>query len=176
MITSARSRHRSRFVAPARRSRSALGDLADPLIWWPSDIKALVAQADGEISGLARDVTAETAAHGNLTIDRPTELAWKAFYKEWVTFRDGLGWFGNMTGATVDRVRDFRQRNAAWRDKIASTGGKVTGPAPSNLDPEDPIDKLLGAAKYVGIGLGAFALFRIASDAGLFRAIGGKRP
>jgi hypothetical protein len=137
-----------------------LGEAGDPLIWWPGAIEDLVRQVDGEVDQLARAVSNErhrtgAAIIGNLTLDE-----FKAFYNEWKRYKDGLGWWGKMTGATVDRTRNYRKRAMDWRDKFVGLGvSTLVAPAPPA--PKSGFPWVKTAFVLGGIAVGAYAVSKL---------------
>jgi len=120
----------------------------------PSAIKQEIASVDAYIRRIDGDVQAHKGKLTDLLND------WHLFVEEWITFRDGAGWFARTTGATYDKALDYRKRADAWDELIRRRGassapvGTTPAPAPKG-DLLGPLVKLagIGIAAYVGVSL-----------------------
>jgi hypothetical protein len=73
----------------------------------PSAIKQEIDSVDAYVRRIDGDVQAHKAKLTDLLND------WHLFVEEWITFRDGAGWFARTTGATYDKALDYRRRAGA---------------------------------------------------------------
>lgn len=141
----------------------------DPIIWWPSDIKALVERTNTEIWTNARDYS-EAIRSGAITGGQLA--AFKDFFVEWDRYYKDLGWFAKMSGGTAATVKNYRVRNAQFRSVLTSAGVKPSSPTPSGL-PTKPVDWesitkwAVGGAVVIG---GAIALGHVTKIATLIKA------
>jgi hypothetical protein len=121
----------------------------------PSAIKQEIDSVDHYVRRINDDIQSHKAKLADLLKD------WNLFVQEWITFRDGAGWFARTTGATYDKALDYRKRADAWDELIRRRGastapvGTTPAPAPPQGDLIGSVVKLagLGVAAYVGINL-----------------------
>ncbi len=120
----------------------------------PSAIKQEIDSVDAYVRRIDGDIQAHKARVADILND------WHLFVEEWTTFRDGAGWFARTTGATYDKVLDYRKRADAWDELIRRRGastmpiGTTPAPAPKG-DATNAFLKLagIGIAAYVGVNL-----------------------
>jgi hypothetical protein len=120
----------------------------------PSAIKQEIDSVDHYVRRINGDIQAHRGKLTDLLKD------WNLFVEEWITFRDGAGWFARTTGATYDKALDYRKRADAWDELIRRRGastmpiGTTPAPAPQG-DLIGSVIKLagLGIAAYVGVSL-----------------------
>ena len=129
---------RPRFVAgmrgmgcPGNRAMGCPPDVAgmgDPLFWTPGAIASFKDQVATEIDNIARDVT---AAWTTGKMSSAARAPWKAFYDEWVKYRDSVGFLSELWGATATRLKDYQARAAQFRQQLVDQGVAVTAPPPA---------------------------------------------
>jgi len=120
----------------------------------PSAIKQEIDSVDHYVRRINSDIQAHKGKLTDLLKD------WNLFVEEWITFRDGAGWFARTTGATYDKALEYRKRADAWDELIRRRGastmpvGTTPAPAPQS-DLIGSVIKLasLGIAAYVGVTL-----------------------
>lgn len=143
-------------------SRSGIAGLggSDPLIWTPGSIEALKGEVDSLAVSLGADARSAWEA-GQISANTWTSL--RAFMAEWVNYRDSVGFFATLTGATADTLKRYRERFVDWRNALARQGVSLSSPAPPKA--EGAFDGLATGAKWIGIGALALAGVMIASTA-----------
>jgi len=112
----------------ALRAPGDVAGMGDPLIWTPSAIESFKAQVSTEIDAISSDVT---TAWANGQLSTAARAPWKAFYDEWIAYRDSIGFLGTLWGATADRLKDYQARAAQWRQQLIGQGVAVTAPPPA---------------------------------------------
>lgn len=158
-----------------RRRRRGLGadESADAqeentLFWTPTAVHSYVDKANTEIWALATDYS---AAIRSGAISQAQLQAFKAFYIEWQTWYDSLGFFSWLSGATAATASSFRQRALAWRNQLKATGAPLSSPDPKvgSTPSELPstIKWVAGAAVAVA---GVYALSQVVHTVGVFRS------
>lgn len=134
-VDDARRRRGARVAATLGRSavtRTGLHGLeGDPLIWTPGAISDLVSEIDAQIKTLATDFR---GALDDGRVTTRTADAFRRFLADWVQFREGVGFTGLFTGATVARAREYQDQAVAWRGQLQQAGAQVTGPPPKKSD------------------------------------------
>ena len=120
----------------------------------PSAIKQEIDSVDAYVRRIDGDVQTHKGKLTDLLND------WHLFVEEWITFRDGAGWFARTTGATYDKALDYRKRADAWDELIRRRGASSApvGTTPASATKGDLIGSLarlagIGIAAYVGVSL-----------------------
>jgi hypothetical protein len=152
-------------LGPARPALSGLAE-AEPLIWTPGAIRALIAEVD---AGIMATATGATSTWTNGKLPAATWQQWRAFLNEWIKWRDSIGFFSTLSGATADTAKSYRARGQQWRGQLEAAGVTVSAPNSTADKPGDAPSWLkwtVGGAAAVGASL---VLFR---GLGVF---GGKR-
>ncbi len=137
-----------------RNSSRQLGDVTDPLIWTPGAIDDLKGEVDTQINNLRND--AEDAFLVG-TIPQAVYDGVYNFYQQWVAYRNSIGFFAELTGATASRLKNYRETAASWRSQLVSSGAQVSNPAPvTSATPFAGLGNAFGSlpslAKWLTIG------------------------
>jgi len=115
----------------------------------PSAIKQEIDSVDAYVRRIDGDVQAHKARLVDLLND------WHLFVEEWITFRDGAGWFARTTGATYDKALDYRKRADAW-DALIHRRGASSAPAGTTPAPAPQGGAMNTLLKLAGIGIAAY--------------------
>lgn len=109
---------------------NSLGSLSgeDPWIVWPGTISNLKEQTNTEIKRIARDMEASIVMAG------AEKVSFDDFESEWLKYYTDLDWFDGLTGATWERIQEYRDRAREWDELLRSRGAMVSGPAPRERD------------------------------------------
>jgi hypothetical protein len=118
-------------------------------------VEAAVAQADGEIMALSREVTAHWSG-GRL---RTAEFKpFQSFVKEWMGFRDSVGigskLFPGLSG-TIEKVNEYAQRAREWYGRFTDKGLGFSTPPPRKRKRKPGVSSLI---KWAVVGVVALAM------------------
>lgn len=125
---------------------------SDPLIWTPGAIDAL----KGEVNTLVMSLQADAVpAYNAGVINHMTWGGLEPFFREWEAYRDSIGFFAELSGATASTLQRYRDRAVDWRNKLGALGVAISTPSPPVTS--SPFSSLESAAKWLGIGALAIA-------------------
>jgi hypothetical protein len=131
---------------------------SDPLIWTPGAIESLKDEVDSLMRSLGND--SRNARDSGYLSDSVWDSL-KDFTYNWTQYRNDVGFFAKLTGATAMRLKDFKEKAIDWRNYLKGIGVTVTGPDPRASDSpfKDITTILKWSAVIAGIGVGALIIY-----------------
>lgn len=169
-------------VSAHRRRRQQLGDMTADLdlqekntyFWTPDAVHSYVEKANTEIWSLANDYS-QAIARGAIT--QAQLQAFKAFFVEWQTWFDDLGFFSWLSGSTAATASGYRQRAKAWRGPLQAAGVQPSTPeaavqvGTAGDKPSEYPNAIKWAAGAAIAIAGAVVLGQVARATGLVRKV-----
>ena len=128
-----------------------------------------------ETQSLAITISSLGADYGNSSLSTADDAVamwqrdWNAFVTDFLQWKDA-GWFWNPTRR--DALVNYRARFNILLAQYHNLGGSaqtLINPVAGDQPTPDSLDTMMSAVKWVGIGLIAAGVLKLANDSGLFR-------